>query len=352
MVSDTRQCKILVVDDEAAIRRAIRKGLTMVGYTCLEASDSIETLNYIQAENPDLVILDIMMPGKSGRELLPEIIESRPKIAVIMSTAVIDPKAIIECMKLGAQDYIIKPFDVEEIIQSVDKALKMKELETRIAEYHRLLENTVDSQKLQIRELFLHSIEALVYALEAKDKYTAGHSRRVTKYAIAIAKEMGLPEDDLEDLRWGALLHDVGKIAIDPAIQNKAGRLSDTEYKHMMTHAAVGAGIVKPLASQKMIEIILHHHEHFDGSGTEQRIRGEEIPRGARIVSVADSFDAMTSDRPYRNALSIEAGMAEVKRCMGTQFDAAVVDAFLKIPTQKVLTIVKGDIDPKQDNPR
>jgi putative two-component system response regulator len=342
MITDIRKGKILVVDDEAPMRRCIKKGLTIAGYECLEVSDSRETLINVQAEDPDLVILDIMMPGKSGRELLPEIVKSHPEVAVIMSTAIIEPKTIIECMKMGAQDYITKPFNVEEIVQSVDKALQMKSLEKRIAEYQKQLEHTVESQQSEIRELFLHSVEALVYALEAKDKYTAGHSRRVTKLSVAIGMGMGLPGDEIEDLRWGALLHDVGKIAIDPAIQNKAGPLTTEEYRHMMTHAMVGGGIVKPMASQTVIDVIVHHHDHFDGSGTEQCLRGEEIPLGARIVAVADSFDAMTSDRPYRSALSIETGIAEIKRCTATQYDPAVVNAFLKLERTDLMVSLHG----------
>jgi len=330
------QEKILVVDDEASIRRSIRKGLTMAGYISMELSNPLEALSFIQANEPDLVILDIMMPNKSGRELLPEITRSHPKVAVIMSTAVVDPKAIIECMRNGAQDYLTKPFEVEEMLQRVNKVLEMKRLERNISEYHKKLELTVDNQKSTIRNMFLNSVEALVVALEAKDKYTAGHSRRVTKLAMEIGRGIGLSNDELENLRWGSLLHDVGKIAIDPAIQNKAGQLTSEEYRHMMTHAMVGAGIVKPLANQNMIDIIVHHHDRFDGNGIEQNLKGEDIPLGARIVALADSFDAMTSDRPYRKALSVETALAEVKRCTNTQFDPAIVAVFFKIPVSEI----------------
>ena len=303
----------------------------MAGYQCVEVGDPVDALNQIKIDGPDLVILDIMMPGKSGRELLPEIVMSYPEIGVIMSTAVVDPKTITECMKLGAQDYITKPFDVHEMISSVEKVLEAKRLEKSINQYHDQLEQTVDDQKKEIRDLFLKSIEALVYALEAKDKYTAGHSRRVTDFAVAVGQELGFSEQALEDLRWSALLHDVGKIAIDPAVQNKAGQLTDEEYRHMMTHAVVGGGIIKPLASQSMIDIVIHHHDYFNGTGLGQTTKGEEIPLGARIVAVADSFDAMTSDRTYRTALPLETAIAEIKRCAGTQFDPVVVAVFLKI---------------------
>jgi putative two-component system response regulator len=331
MVTATGREKILIVDDEAGIRRAVRKGLSSVGYQCQELGDPVEALNFIQVNDTDLVILDINMPRKSGRELLPEIVTIYPGIAVIMSTAVIDPKTIIDCMKNGAQDYITKPFELQDIISSVEKVLGMKRLEKSINEYHTQLETTVEDQKKEIRDLFLKSIEALVCALEAKDKYTAGHSRRVAEMSILIGHQLGLSQQQLEDLHWGALLHDVGKIAVDPTVQNKPGQLNGEEYRHMMTHAMVGGGIIKPLASKAMIDIVVHHHDHFNGAGFGQTIKGETIPFGARIIAVADTFDAMTSDRPYRAALPSEAGINEIKRCSGIQFDPAVVTAFLKI---------------------
>jgi putative two-component system response regulator len=336
MITTSGRSKILVVDDEPIVRRTIRKGLSTAGYECSEANNSVETLNRIKDNNPDLVILDIMMPGKSGRELLPEIISSHPGVGVIMSTAVIDPKTIIECMKLGAQDYITKPFEVQEIIASVEKALQMKQLEKQINEYHKQLENTVEDQKNEIRTMFLKSIETLVYALEAKDRYTAGHSRRVTEIAIKIGRQAGLSQQLLDDLRWGALLHDVGKIAIDPSIQNKPGQLNDEEYRQMMTHAMVGGGIIKPLASPGMIDIVIHHHDRFDGSGLGQTIKGDSIPFLARIVTLADSFDAMASNRPYRNALPVESALVEIKRCSGSQFDPKLVAIFLKILSAEI----------------
>jgi response regulator RpfG family c-di-GMP phosphodiesterase len=323
--------KILVVDDEPLIRKLLKDRLAVEGYFCSEACDASEAMNKIRESQPDLVILDIMMPGKSGNELVPEIQSEYPDTGIIMATAVADPSVIIDCMKNGADDYISKPFDLNHVVNSVNKVLDMKRLELKIRLYQSQLEHTVDEQKKQIRETFLHSVESLVSALEAKDEYTGGHSRRVAKLSLLIGGRLGLSTEQLEDLQCGALLHDVGKVAINPAVQNKPGALTPSEYKHMMTHSIVGAGIVKPVASQMVIEIIAHHHDRFDGKGLDQVPVDGGIPLGAEIVAVADSFDAMTSDRPYRRRISREEAVAEINRCSGTQFSPEIVAAFLAI---------------------
>jgi len=335
-ISTAKQGRVLIVDDEAMIRRSIHKRLARENYICDEAGSAEEALGHLAINTAELVILDIKMPGKSGREILPTIQRSYPHTAVIMSTAVSDSNIIIQCMKDGAQDYIIKPFDLDEVAVSVGRAMQIRKLELELQDYQQNLEQKVEQQINQIRALFLGAIKSLVFALEAKDKYTAGHSGRVTEVAVAIGQELGLSEDKLEDLRWGSLLHDVGKIAVDPAVQNKPGRLTDEEYRHIMAHAQVGRRIVRPVANESVVNIIRHHHDRYDGTGLDQTIRGEEIPLGARIVAVADTFDAMTSDRPYRTATSADQAIAEIKRCAGTQLDPTIVSAFLRIPITEI----------------
>jgi putative two-component system response regulator len=321
---------ILIVDDEAAIRRLLREKLSKNGYGCEEASSAEQALNKLKSSPIELVILDVRMPGKSGIELLSELKVDHPDTAVIMATAVAEASVAIECMKHGADDYICKPFNLDEVALSVERALEKRRLQLKIVEYRQHLEQKVEEQTGEIRKLFLGAIEALVFALEAKDKYTGGHSRRVTDIAVAIGSVLGLSEGDMEDLRWGSLLHDVGKIAVDQLIQNKEGRLTREEYEHIMIHAHVGAGIVKPVVNENVVEIIEHHHDHYDGSGLHQTAVGEDIPLGARILAVADAFDAMTSDRPYRPAMSTNEALLEIKRCAGTQFDPVIASAFLK----------------------
>jgi len=336
-----KQEKILVVDDEMMIRKLLSQKLSREGYTCEEADSAEQAVEKMKANPAELMILDIKMPGKSGIELLPEIKAKYAYTAVIMATAVNEASNAIQCMKQGADDYICKPFNLEEVSLSVDRTLEKRRLELEIKEYQEHLQKKVEEQTKEIRRIFLGAIEALVFALEAKDKYTAGHSRRVTKIALAIAKELGLAEDEIEDLRWGSLMHDVGKIAVDQSIQNKPDKLTSIEYEHIMIHPQIGAGIVKPVVNDRVVEMIEHHHDRYDGAGLNQTAAGKDIPLGARILAVADSFDAMTSDRPYRPAMPMEEALGEIKRCVDTQFDPVVARAFLKISTS--LPVVKND---------
>ncbi len=332
MVIAPPQQKILIVDDEKTVRKSLNKCLTRSGFSCVEACDAKEALDNLTNKPADLVILDITMPGTSGSELLPQIKQSFPDTAVVMATAVVEPDTIINCMKNGAQDYITKPFDVNELVSNIEMVLKKRQLELNLKEKSQVLEGKVDEQAMELQKLFIDAIESLISALEAKDKYTAGHSRRVTKIAIDTGRALGLSAEELENLRWAALLHDIGKIGIDSSVQNKPGILTPTEYDYILTHCSIGPGIVEPLVNETIVEVIRHHHDSFDGSGLNQKLHGEEIPLGARILAVADSFDAMTSDRPYRSAMAADIAIAEIKKCAGTQFDPVVVKAFLKTP--------------------
>jgi putative two-component system response regulator len=325
-----QQETLLIVDDEVAIRNLLRQKLSREGYQCEEADGAEQTMNTLATSPTALVILDIKMPGKSGIELLPEIKSCYTDTAVIMATAVTDINVAIQCLKQGADDYLCKPFNLEEVSLAVQRAFEKRRMRLEIREYQQFLEEKVEEQTGEIKKVFLGAIEALVTALEAKDKYTGGHSRRVTQIALALGKELGLSPQDMEDLRWGSLLHDVGKIAIQQVIQNKPGRLTPEEYEHIITHAHIGAEIVQPVVNGKISEMIDHHHDHYDGSGLHQIIAGNDIPLGARIIAVADAFDAMISDRPYRSAMSVTEAIDEIKRSAGTQFDPTVVNAFLK----------------------
>lgn len=321
----------MIVDDDSFIRRVLSRQLHKEGFRCTEAGNASEALEQIRTTPVDLIILDIMMPGKSGRDLLPEIKNYHPDIAVMMSTAVTDINVVIECMREGAQDYISKPFNLENVSKRVELVLHKRRMELEMKRYQQQLRASLTEQTREVRKIFIGAIESLVTALEANDKYTAGHSRRVMEIAMAIGKELQMESNDLENLCWGALLHDIGKIALDPQVRNKPGKLTQGEYAHVMDHVNIGPEIVHSIANEQIVAMIKSHHYRYDGSGFQQHLKGNDIPLGARILAVADTYDAMTSDRPYRGALPPETAVNEIARCSGTQFDPKVVASFLAL---------------------
>jgi putative two-component system response regulator len=330
MVEGTKE-NILIVDDEAVVRQSLSRTLSRDSYRCSEAGNADEAFVKMKASPFELAILDIKMPGKSGLELLPEVKTRYPNTAVIMVTAVTDVGVITQCMRSGAVDYIPKPFDPDEVTLSVRQSLEKRKLEIQMRDHVQGLKCQVATQDKKIRELFLGAVQSLASALEAKDKYTAGHSQRVADLVTAIGGKMAMSPDELDDLRCAALLHDIGKIAIDSTVQNKPGKLTKEEYQYIMMHTQIGPDIVKPLVNKQIVEMIRRHHDRYDGQGLEQVVSGEQIPLGARIIAVADTVDAMTSDRPYRKGMPREQALVEIRRCSGTQFDPKVVDALLAL---------------------
>ncbi len=320
---------ILLVDDEEAIRCILNKGLGMKGYVCDEAENGEQALAKLEVSPADLVILDINMPGRPGSELLPDITARFPETAVIMASGVTDPKVIAKCIKDGAQDYISKPFHFEQVLQSVNGTLDKRRLQLEIQRYFQDVGRKAGNQPVETRQLFLGAFETLVNTLENADSYTRGHSQHVAEVALAVAARIKLSSDEIDDLRWAALLHDVGKIAVDPDILNKPSELTPTEYRHIMTHAVIGPNLVKPFVNEKVVDIISHHHDHYDGGGLDQAIKGKDIPLGARIIAVADAYQAMISDRPYRRAMSRTDALDELLWYSGTQFDPIIANVLI-----------------------
>jgi putative two-component system response regulator len=323
---------ILIVDDEPIVRRVLSEKVEVAGYRWEQASTADAALAKIKSTPVQLAILDIKMPGKSGFELLSEIKAAYPDIAVIMATAVIDINTAVECLKQGAYDYITKPFNLDEVVLSIERALERRRLEQENRDYQLHLEQKVNQQARKIRSAFLNAITSLVYALEAKDNYTSGHSQRVADISVAIAAELGMTKPEIEKIRLAGLIHDIGKIGVREAVLNKPGKINYEEYQHILSHSDIGEHILTPIVEDEVIlKAVRHHHERYDGTGYPDGLSGEEIPLAARILAVADSYDAIISGRPYRQPESIPAACVEIKRHKGTQFDPGVVEAFLRV---------------------
>jgi putative two-component system response regulator len=337
---------LLIVDDEKTIRKLLRRKLSAEGYQCLEADSAAQALAELRNNSISLVILDIKLPGKSGVQLIPEISLSYPTTMIIMATATTDTSTAVHCMKQGAYDYLTKPFNLDEVVLSVTKALERRRLELENRMYQQHLEEKVTEQARKIRTSLMNAIAALANALEAKDKYTSGHSQRVAEIATSIAGELVLSTASVEKIRLAGLVHDIGKIGVREDILEKQGKLTSEEYMHITDHCELGERILAPLVEdEEILRIVKHHHERYDGSGYPDQLSGKQILLGARILAVADTYDAITSDRPYRQAMSLEAARIEISQRKGTQFDPEIVDAFLR--TENIS--VKGRCIPKNE---
>src|SRR5262245_26539057 len=327
---NTTGMRCLIVDDEPRLRRVLMRLLEGEGFTCAEAGSGLEALQELAQRPAPLVISDLRMPEMDGVSLLREIVVRWPDTAVIVVTAVAEVESAVACLQMGALDYVAKPFHLEEVRARVSQALDKRRLLIENRSYQKNLEERVEVQARRIEELFLEGVHALVFALEAKDEYTRGHSMRVANYSVEIARALKLDTDLVETIALGAELHDVGKIGVSESVLHKAGKLSADEYRHIMEHTVIGARILGPLMRDApgALSIVRSHHERLDGRGFPDGLEGDAIPFEARVVSVADAFDAMTSVRPYRPSLSVEQAIHELEHGKSVQFDPAVVDAF------------------------
>ena len=330
MVAERARC--LVVDDEPRLRQVLVHLMQNDGFACREAGNGAEALEIMQREQFPLVLSDLRMPQVDGIELLRQTRARYPDTAVVMITAVADVEVAVSCLAMGAMDYLTKPFHLEEVRARVTQALEKRRLILENRDYQERLEERVAVQARRLEELFLASVQSLAEALEVKDPYTRGHSVRVAHLSSAIARTMELDADIVRQIELGGQVHDIGKIGVREAVLNKPGKLTDEEYAHIMTHPLLGWRILAPLLGEApmALNIVRSHHERWDGRGMPDRLAAETIPLEARIAAVADSYDAMTSGRPYRGAqMSAAAAIAEVERCSGTQFDPTVVKAFI-----------------------
>lgn len=323
--------RCVVVDDEPRLRRVLVRLLEGEGFACAEAGSGVEALQELEKQPVPLVISDLRMPEMDGVTLLREVIRRWPETAVIVVTAVAEVESAVACLQMGALDYVAKPFHLDEVRARVSQALDKRRLIIENRSYQQGLEIRVEAQARRIEELFLEGVHALVFALEAKDAYTRGHSMRVANYAVETARALELDKDLIDTIALGAELHDVGKIGVSESVLHKAAKLTDAEYRHIMEHTVIGARILGPLMRDApgALAIVRSHHERLDGTGFPDGLKGDVIPFEARLVSVADAFDAMTSVRPYRPSLSVKHAMRELEEWKGVQFDGDIVDAFM-----------------------
>ncbi|MEW6721462.1 MAG: HD domain-containing phosphohydrolase [Thermodesulfobacteriota bacterium] len=324
--------RILVVDDEEFLRFLVREWLEQAGYAVEEAANGREALDKIDGNGYmyDILLTDIRMPVMDGISLLKEWTKRSPWTAGVVMSANADLDVAVSALKLGACDYLTKPFGSDVLLITLENALRKKELERQVEDYRVNLEKKVMEQTDEINLMYVRSIDAMANALEAKDCYTRGHSHRVTIYSVATAKEMGVSAPEVEDLRRAAELHDLGKIGVRESVLNKPSKLTPEEFEEVVRHPRISKSILEPIPFfRPLLPAILHHHERYDGRGYPAGLAGDEIPLASRIMAVADTFDAMTSTRAYRKALPVEAAAAELRRCAGTQFDPDIVPYFL-----------------------
>jgi putative nucleotidyltransferase with HDIG domain len=338
---------ILVVDDEEAIREVVSTMLESKGYRCTAVQNGRVAQDQVKKLTPDLVLSDMIMPEMDGIKFLEWMRQYDPEVPVIMVTAIHDISTALEAIRRGAYDYILKPFEKDQLFLGVGRALQHRRLIIENRSYQSNLEQLVEERTAQLTSAieqlersYDDTLEALGSALDLKDAETEGHCQRVTAFCISIAREMPVPAPYLAILARAAFLHDIGKMAIPDSILRKPGPLDDAEKKKMREHCQIGYDMLTRIPFLRdAAEIVLAHQEFYDGSGYPRGLKGDQIPLGARIFTIADSLDAMISDRPYRRALPMSHAREEIKRCSGSQFDPKVVEVFMSIPEQHWLEL-------------
>jgi putative two-component system response regulator len=325
---------VVVVDDEPNVREVVARVLQSAGYRVLQAASGADALELLEREhaNVELVISDLQMPEMDGAELLRRVQQRWPDLGTVFITGVSELSSAVDLLQAGAYDYITKPFGIEEVVARVRQALDKRRLVVENRRYQHQLAQLVRQQAIRIEELFLEAVQTLVDALEAKDAYTRGHSARVSAYAARTARTLGLPDTEVEIIQLGAEMHDVGKIGVRESVLLKPSQLTSDEYRHIMEHTVIGARILAPLFKNapQALAIVRSHHERVDGKGFPDGLSGEAIPLAARIVCVADAFDAMTSGRTYRTARRPHEALEEMDANSASQFDPDIVSAFIR----------------------
>jgi len=335
MLVDIKE-KILVIDDELAPRESIRMVLKDK-YAVATASSALEGIDMIDANPVDLIVMDIKMPKMDGITALQEIKKNHADTEVILLTAYASLETARDAIRFGAFDYLIKPFDKDDVLAVVKKGLARRKTNTGLKKERDILlgrasylEDQVNTARNKIMTCYEGTVNALILTIDAKDHYTFNHSNRVAQLSCAIAKGLGVPDQTVKEIGNAASIHDIGKVGIEENILKKNGKLSLEEYTEIKKHPAIGVRIVQSIPFlEDAIPVILHHHERFDGKGYPEGVDGKKIPLSARIVIVADAVDAMMSDRPYRDALTLNKVFSELSDNAGKQFDPSIVKLIL-----------------------
>jgi putative two-component system response regulator len=342
---------LLVVDDEEPIRNALRKFLTQQGYEVITAAGGEEALAVLQRQKITGMLLDVNMPGITGVELVPQIMELEPAIALLMLTAVNDATSAALCMQRGAFDYLIKPIDLGHLGRAIHQALRRRHTQLEGQQINQWLKDEVAARVAERRleqanqeRISVATLEALVNALEAKDPYLRGHSARVADLSAMVAAQLGISDEQIEAVRTGGRLHDIGKIGIREEILNKQGPLTTAEFEHVKQHVTVGSQILAPLVHLgDVIGFVRSHHERWDGTGYPDRLRGEEIPLGARIIGAVEIYDALTTARPYQERMPPELAVERVRDLVGSVIDPAVHGALEVVVSQRQALVFLDD---------
>lgn len=321
--------KILAVDDEQGIIDSLSIFLKRSGYSFTGVTDPTQAIEKIKTEHFDLLLLDFIMTPLHGDQVVEEIRKFNKELYILLLTGHKDLAPPLDTIRrLDIQGYCEKSDKFDQLLLLIESGIKSVE---QMREIKSINEKLADTYR-QLEQAYMESIQTVRYTVEAKDTYTRGHSDRVSEYSVLIGKKIGLSEEDLNRLKIGGLFHDVGKIGIPDSILQKDGKLSDDEYSEIKNHPTIGAHILSTATIFKdILPIVKYHHEKYDGTGYPERLKGEQIPYLARIAAIADTFDAMTSKRVYRNSLPLETVIQEFQRCKGTQFDPKLADVFLDI---------------------
>jgi response regulator RpfG family c-di-GMP phosphodiesterase len=348
--------RILIVDDEIEITEILADLLTEE-YECLKARSAEDALANLREGQFQLVISDITMPGMSGLDMIPHVKELAPDTVVVMISGMQTVESAIGALRLGAFDYLMKPFDLRQVEAVVKRALEHHDLVVGKQRYENHLEELVEQRTAEL-DRALNSLEgayrstlkALTAALETRDSETHGHSERVVSYSLRLGREYGLTPGEMKSLEFGSLLHDIGKIGVPDSILRKPGKLTEEEWVRMREHPVHGQQILRGIEFlQGPSRVVAQHHEQWDGSGYPAGLRGEEIDICARIFAVADAFDAITSDRVYRRGKPYEAAAQELDDWAGRQFDPKVVEAFHRVPKEDWEELHRQSLMPKHD---